>query len=72
MPSQVNAQLSPRPIAKVSVNAPAPTPAVGASTGTKVAVAAGGITLTAILVSAIAGWSISKLADKAWDAIRGK
>jgi hypothetical protein len=80
--AQINPQLDPASRTSVSVvhtgdSATNASPnSGGSSTGSKVAVGAvavaGGLTLTTILVSAIAGWTIQKTLDKAWDAVRGK
>jgi hypothetical protein len=77
----VNSQLSPlQPGTKIKRPSPTSTPAAASatasSTGAKVAVGAaaiGGTALVATLVvSAVTGWGVGKVLDKAWDKLRGK
>jgi hypothetical protein len=83
-PPQLNMQLQPplrEPIQRVATTAQAaaaataPAPPTGTSTGTKVAVGAaavaGGTIVTVAIVSAIAGWTIQKTLDHAWDKVTG-
>ena len=71
MAVQVNSQLSPGARATGLTVATPPAPSTGTSTGAKVAVVAGGATLTLLIVSAATGWGVGRVLDRAWDKITG-
>ena len=76
MTGAVNPQLAPGSVVRtLPVDAPAPASST-TSTGTKVAVGAAAVAgvsiLTVAVVSAVAGWTIQRTLDTAWDKLLGK